>query len=90
MPSEEDVSALPALQGAKGPVGGTRVGVGCGVALAVALGLEFAVGVASGDGLVVSDGLGVGAASAGPANSVNAKVAAEVRPTETLSNLLTN
>ena len=76
MPSEADVRAFPALQGVNGPVGGIRcVGLGDGVAEALA--------DAVGEGLVVSDGLGVGAANAGPDKSatdrdVTAKSAVEI------------
>jgi hypothetical protein len=59
LPRAEDVRVFPALQGANGPVGGTRwVGLVDGVADGLA--------VALGEGLVVSEGLGVGAATAGP------------------------
>ena len=72
------MSVLPALQGVKGPVGGTRC-VGLGEALGEVVGVDGAVGV----GLVVSDGLGVGAAIAGPEKSatdrdVTAKSAVEI------------
>ena len=71
--------AFPALQGANGPVGGTRrVGVGDGVAETV--GLAEAVG----EGLVVSEGLGVGAATAGLAKSANDKDAAVANAAEIL------
>jgi hypothetical protein len=83
LPSELEVKVLPALQGAKGPVGGTRgdvVGLDEGEAVADELGEAEAVGV----GLVVSEGLGVGAAIAGLANNANAKEAAAVRPAEIL------
>jgi hypothetical protein len=83
LPSELEVRALPALQGAKGPVGGTRgdaVGLDEGEAVADDVGEVEAVGV----GLVVSDGLGVGAALAGLANNANANEAAAVRPAEIL------
>jgi hypothetical protein len=70
---------LPALHGVKGPVGGI-LGVGVGVAEGVA----EADGEAVGEGLVVSEGLGVGAAMAGLANSENAKDAAAAKPTEIL------
>jgi hypothetical protein len=54
------------------------VAVGVGVALVVA------EGEATGDGLVVSDGLGVGAARAGLENSANDRVATAASPDETL------
>jgi hypothetical protein len=83
LPSELEVRAFPALQGANGPVGGIRevaVGLDEGEAVADELGDAEAVGV----GLVVSEGLGVGAAIAGLANNANAKEAAAVRPAEIL------
>ena len=66
------MSALPALQGVNGPVGGTRtvgVGVGDGLRLGVAEGEE----VTEADGLVIAEGLGVGAASAGLEKRARAK-----------------
>ena len=48
-------------------------------------GVAEAVGV----GLVVSDGLGVGAAEAGLARSANAKVAAGMKAAEILKKLVT-
>lgn len=70
---------MAALQAGNGPVGGTRtVGVGLGVALL------------AGDGLVVSEGLGVGAAMAGLEKRANDKVATAARPAGILSMLLTN
>jgi hypothetical protein len=75
LPSELEVSALPALHGGNGPVGGMR-GVGVGVAEGLA--------VAAGEGLVVSDGLGVGAAIAGLEKSANAKEATAVTAAEIL------
>ena len=65
---------------------GVAVGVGVPDGVAVGRGeIE-----AAGDGLVVSDGLGVGAAMAGLANRASAKEPAAVRPTEILRYLLTN
>jgi hypothetical protein len=74
-----DASALAALQAGNGPTGGTR---GVALGLAPGLGDAEALGVAdeAGEGLVVSDGLGVGAASAGLEKSANDKVAAATKP----------
>jgi hypothetical protein len=83
VPRALDVSALPALQGANGPVGGT-LGFAVGLADEEEVGAEEGEAETVGDGLVVSDGLGVGAAIAGLANSANAKEPAAVRPTEIL------
>lgn len=82
MPSEAEARAVFALQGAKGPVGGTRT-VGLGDSVALGLALE------DGDGLVVSEGLGVGAANAGPAKIASAKDDAVAMPAEILKKLVT-
>ena len=90
MPSAEAVSALPALHGGNGPVGGTR-GAGVGVADGLAALAEgAALGETEGVGLVVSEGLGVGAAIAGLEKSANAKVAAAVSAAGILRYLVTN
>jgi hypothetical protein len=83
LPSELEVRAFPALQGANGPVGGIR-GVAVGLAEGEAVTDELGDAEAVGVGLVVSDGLGVGEAIAGPAKNANAKEIAAVRPTEIL------
>ena len=83
MPSELEVSALPALHGGNGPVGGMR-GVGVGVAEGLAEAVAEGLAVATGEGLVVSDGLGVGAAIAGLEKSANAKAATAVTAAEIL------
>ena len=83
MPSADDDSALAALQAGNGPVGGTR---GVGVGLADAVGVVEATG----EGLVVSDGLGVGAAKAGFAKRASERLAAVAKPAESLKKLLTN
>lgn len=75
------MSVLPALQAANGPVGGT---LGVGVGLEVGDVVAFEGGDAVAVGLVVSDGLGVGEATAGLANRASANEAAAVRPTEIL------
>ena len=96
MPSAEAVSALPALHGGNGPVGGTRgagVGVADGVPDWLAVGLDAlppGEAEALGVGLVVSEGLGVGAAIAGLEKSANAKVAAAVSAAGILRYLVTN
>ena len=79
MPKDFEARAFAALQAGNGPVGGTR-----GEAVGVGVGLEVAEGEATGDGLVVSDGLGVGAARAGLENSANDRVATAASPDETL------
>ena len=89
------MSALPALHGGKGPVGAIRgvgawVGAGVGVAAGVAEALAEGLAVAAGDGLVVSEGLGVGAAIAGLENRANAKEAAALAPAEILKKLATD
>jgi hypothetical protein len=77
LPSEVEAKALAALHGVNGPVGGTRtVGLGDGVALGLALEV--------GEGLVVSDGLGVGAATAGLTKRASAKEDAATMPAEIL------
>ncbi len=68
----------------KGPVGGI-LWVGFGEGVAVTRGVAEAVGV----GLVVSDGLGVGAAEAGLAKSANAKDAVAASAAEILRKLVT-
>ncbi|MFM6966784.1 MAG: hypothetical protein ACKOWI_05425 [Rhodoluna sp.] len=76
---------MDALQAGNGPVGTTR---GFADGLALAVGAE--VTEATGDGLVVSDGLGVGVARAGPETSANVRVAEVTNPAENLTNLGTN
>ena len=66
-------------------MGGIR-GVALGVGDAVALG----VADETGEGLVVSDGLGVGAASAGLEKRANDRVAAAKKPAGILMKLVTN
>lgn len=68
---------MAALHGVNGPVGATRkVVLGDGVAVGLALEV--------GEGLVVSDGLGVGAATAGLTKSASAKEDAATMPAEIL------
>ena len=85
MPSDDEDNALAALQAGNGPVGGTR---GVGVGLAEADGVAEAL--ATGVGLVVSDGLGVGAASEGLEKRASERLAAVAKPAESLKKLLTN
>ena len=81
------MSDFPALQVANGPVGGTRIdGLGVGTGEAV----EAPLGVAVGVGLVVSEGLGVGAADAGPASRATASKDEATTPAGILENLVTN
>jgi hypothetical protein len=66
-------------------VGGIR-GVALGVGEAVALG----VAEENGEGLVVSDGLGVGAANAGLEKRTNERLAAAKKPAGILMKLVTD
>jgi hypothetical protein len=79
LPRAEDVRVFPALQGVNGPVGGTRwVGLADGVAE------EAGLAVALGEGLVVSEGLGVGAATAGPEKNATERAVAAMSAVEIL------
>lgn len=78
LPSAASVMALPALQGVNGPVGATRgLAVALGVADGLAEGVADAEPVGTGVGLVVSDGLGVGAAKTGLMNAEPVKRVSE-------------
>lgn len=74
------MSDLPALQGVNGPVGGTRAAV-----VGLAEGEAEVTGVDVGVGLVVSEGLGDGAAIADPVARLTARRAPEASPAEILS-----